>query len=307
MTFSQSTLIITVNYNRPADTAQAVASLARMVDADFQIVVIDNGSTDGSLALLRALPYAVDVIASPVNLGFAGGFNLGLRYGLERGFATLLAINNDVIVAPDMLRNLNVGLQPGVGIVAPTIYYHGRPDTIWSSGFRCHPLTLEMTGGKRGQEEAPGFLATFDVDYLLGCCMLFERDALMKTCLFDEQFYLYYEDLDLSLRMRRHGLRLCTIPSAVMWHKVAGSSGLDSPLRTYHMARSSILFFRKHARGWQIPFVIGSRSASAIRKAIAFMRHKNRNLLSSYIQGLRDGWSGKLDDMSYRHQEVSSQ
>lgn len=294
-------LIVTVNYNSPKNTLETLTSLAQLTYPCFELLLVDNGSTDGSLATIRQAYPKLPVIANDTNLGFAGGFNLGLQRGLTMGADLILAINNDVIVAPDMLDRLVAAWVPGAGAVSPQIYYYDRPGIIWSSGFRRHPVTLEMIGGQRNRSAiVTTQAAPFPVDYLLGCALLLSREALIEAGLFDPRFYLYYEDLDLSLRLQQRGYSLWTVPAASMWHKVAGSSGLSSPLRTYHLARSSVLFFRKHGRGWRSLFVFAYRSGSAARKIGTFLLRRDAGSASTYLRGLRDGWSGACNDALYR-------
>jgi len=291
MTSPASVLVVTVNYNSLENTLQTLTSLAQMTYPRFEILLVDNGSTDGSLeAIHQAFP-GVALITNETNLGFAGGFNVGLQRGIDQGVDFILAINNDTIVAPDMLSLLVEACAPGIGAVGPVIYYYDQRERVWSAGFHRHPITLEMTGGQRhrvalgGQDRSP-----FPVDYLLGCAMLFSREALVATGLFDSRFYLYYEDLDLSLRLQQEGDCLLTVPAARMWHKVAGSSGLGSPVRTYHLARSSILFFRKHGRGWRSPFILFFRSGSAARKIGSLLLRGDTRGARAYLRGLKDGW-----------------
>lgn len=301
MTHQPFVLIVTVNHNSLQNTLETLASLMQLTYPRYELLLIDNGSTDGSLDTIRQVFPALPIIESQVNLGFAGGFNLGLQYGIAKSANLILIINNDVVVAPDMLDRLVAAWSPGVGAASPRIYYYDRPDIIWSSGFLCHPVTLEMTGGQRNRPVAAAPETTpFSVDYLLGCALLLDREALIKTGLFDPRFYLYYEDLDLSLRLRQQGYCLLTVPTASMWHKVAGSSSLSSPLRTYHLARSSVLFFRKHGHGWRIPFICAYRLGSAARKIGVFLLRRDVRSVRAYLRGLQDGWSGACNDASYR-------
>jgi len=300
MTPEPFVLVITVNHNSLGNTLQTIESLEGMTYPRFEILLVDNGSTDSSVDAVSRTHPGVRIIASPTNLGFAGGFNLGLQYGIERHAELMLIINNDVAVAPEMLTNLVSIVETGTGAAGPVIYYYDRPDVIWSSGFRCHPMTLEMTGGQRNGVAAGWEGAPFQVDYLLGCAMLLQRSALTVTGLFDPRFSLYYEDLDLCLRLKAHGFRLLTVPMAKMWHKVAGSTGLYSPLRTYHMARSSVLFFRKHAKGWQRPAIFFFRAGSAVRSSLILLGRRDFHCLHAYCRGLKHGWQGLLDDTPYR-------
>jgi GT2 family glycosyltransferase len=294
-----SVAIVAVNYNSPQNTVETLQSLAAMEYPRFHLVLVDNGSTDNSLSIIGGLPLAFQLVRSERNLGFARGYNLGIERALAEGADAVLVINNDVLVAPDMLTHLVSALSKDTGAVGPLICYESRPDVIWSSGFRRHPITLEMMGGHRGLHVAPGMsLAAYEVDYLLGCAVLIPSEVFRDVGFFDPRFFLYYEDLDLSLRVQERGFRLLTAPAARMWHKVAGSTGIDSPCRNYHLARSSVLFFRKHSRGWRTPVIAAWRLGSATRKLIRWSR-ANAPGVHAYMRGLRDGWSGRLDDGEY--------
>ena len=154
MTSPASVLVVTVNYNGRENTLQTLASLAQMTYPRFEILLVDNGSTDGSLeAIHQAFP-GVAVITNETNLGFAGGFNVGLQRGIDQGVDFILAINNDIVVAPDMLSLLVEACAPGIGAVGPVIYYYDQRERVWSSGFHRHPITLEMTGGQRNRSRA---------------------------------------------------------------------------------------------------------------------------------------------------------
>jgi hypothetical protein len=120
--------------------------------------------------------------------------------------------------------------------------------------------------------------------------MLLDSSMLREIGLFDERYFFYYEDLDLCLRIRRQGYRLITVPQAKMWHKVAGSAGMGSAFRTYHMARSGVIFFRTHARGFQRPASFLFRAGSALKSSLKFLLTKRYHLLRHYWQGLWDGW-----------------
>jgi GT2 family glycosyltransferase len=285
-------IIVTVNYRSLDNTVAALQTFVALDYPRFEVVLVDNGSGDDTPTVVRRQFPRVNVIVSETNLGFAGGYNLGIEWALARGADAVLVINNDVLAPPNLLSVLTRYLTGSIGAVSPVIYYADRRDVVWSSGFRRNRWTLEMTGGHRGATSPVLAAVPFEVDYLLGCAMLLSREALATTGGFDPRFFLYYEDLDLCLRLQRAGYRLLTAPEAALWHKVAGSTGLESPCRTYHLASSSVMFFRKHARGRSIPAVLLWRSASAYRKILAFAARRRPSLLRAYLHGLADGWSG---------------
>ena len=287
---------VTLNWNRPQDTLLCLASLQAQSYPALRLVVVDNGSTDDSVAQIRAAFPDVAVIENGRNAGFAGGMNPGIRYALEQGADYVFALNNDTTLDPQAIRLLVERLEhqaPGerLGLVAPLIYYHAEPTRVWSLGGHLHPLTLEVTEQGRGQIDNGQWGAWFACDFVAGCAMLVPRHVWQEVGLFDEGFFMYYEDVDFCLRLRRAGYGLGTLTAAKMWHKVSLSSGgADSPNERYWMARSSVRYFGKYTRGAQWLAVGAWRLGSALRTTWRLWRGGKPAALKAYWAGLRDGW-----------------
>ena len=280
--------VVMLTYNHCEYTLQALASLSKMTYPRYELIVIDNQSTDCTVEMVEKEYPSVRLLVNPANLDFAAGINLGVQFSLARGADFVFIVNNDVLVEPSLLTHLVAAMEADVGAASPLIYYSDAPQRIWSAGFSKHPLLLEMRGGARGRID-PGLWQTpVEVDYLLGCAMLLNSAMLREVGLFDERYFFYYEDLDFCLRVRRYGYRLVTVPQARMWHKGAGSAG--SAFRAYQMGRGSVIFFRTHARGWQKPAVFLFRSGAALKKSLVFLLSKRSHLVGHYWRGLRDGW-----------------
>ncbi len=232
----------------------------------------------------------ISIISSPINLKFGKGTNLGISYALEQNFEYVLLLNNDATLAPDSLCVLLGFMEPGIGITAPLIYFTSHPDRIWSVGGKTHRWTLEQSNDFSNQRDPGNLPIIIEQDFVTGCCMLISREALNLVGLFDEAFEFYYEDADLCLRIRQAGLRILVITTAKAWHKVSASSGgSGSPNQRYWLSRSSIYFFRKHARWWQVPTILIWRTASAFRTTFYLLRKKNTDSLRGYWRGLWDG------------------
>lgn len=291
---SNNVTAVVVNWNRPEDTLACLESLRSQEAGPPDLVVVDNGSTDDSVARIRAAYPQATLIASPHNLRFGGGYNLGIRRALEDGAEYVLVINNDATLAPDALgRMLEHAAREDVGLVAPLIYYADDPGRVWSSGGDARPLVLEVTAGERDRLDPQNWPAVLDRDFVTGCCFLASRRTFEQVGLFDERFAMYYEDSDLSRRVRARGLRVLVIPTARAWHKVASSSGgQDTPDERYWMARSSVAFFRKHARGWQWVPIALYRLGSALKTSVRLLRQGKSDSLRAYWRGLWDGLTG---------------
>lgn len=279
--------IVTLSWNRRADTLAFLQSCRGLAYPRYRTLLADNGSTDGTLEAVAAAFPEVEPVANGANLGFAAGMNAGIARALAAGADYVFVANNDTALDPAMLTWLvDAARRCGAAIVAPAIYFFDRPERLWWLGGRLRPVLLEV----RRYERPPHGDAPFGVDFVTGCGMLISRGCLERLCGFDERFFMYYEDADLCLRARRAGMRIAVAPRAVMYHKVAVSSGgSDSPGERFLTARSSVQFFRKHARLWQLPAIIPYRTASAARTLLRLLRRRRPAAARAYLRGL---WAG---------------
>lgn len=290
MTEEPLVFVVVLNWNGKDDTLNCLISLEKLNYTNLEIVLVDNGSSDGTTILIQERMPHVKIIENEINLGFAKGVNIGIYYALQQGAEYILILNNDTTIDSDALLNMMKYTSVGVGIIAPLIYYDSERSRIWSSGGMKHPLTYEKITKQRKSLSEDYFNQAIERDYLVGCAMLLSKKLIQEIGGFDERFFMYYEDSDMSLRARNAGYKLLLVPKAVVWHKVASSSGgSDSPNERYWMARSSILFFKKHIKGifWfvVIPYRVGS-ATKTVTKLI--FRGKTRSV-SNYLKGLWDG------------------
>jgi hypothetical protein len=286
-----SVIVLVLNWNRCEDTLRCLESLRRMTYPNFRLLLVDNGSSDGTLAAVAARLPDVERIANAENLGFAAGCNVGLRHALARGADFVFIANNDTTVAPDLLDEvITAAVPPDVGMVAPLVYYEADPRRIWSAGAGRNPLTLEMSGNLRGQMDTDAWPEVVEREYLVGCGLLLKRQLMERIGLFDPRFFMYYEDLDLCLRARAAGFRVLLAPRAHMWHRVAVSSGgADAPGERYWAARSSVQFFRKHVRGLCWLIVVPYRTGSAVKTVLRLLSRGKWEAARAYLRGLWDG------------------
>lgn len=285
-------LIITLNWRQPETTLECVQSLQALSYSNFDILVIDNGSADTSVTILETqLPDSVHLMALPQNLGFAAGCNIGLKKALAENYAYALLINNDAFPEPDMLGLLVTAAQPDIGLLSPKILYEAEPSRIWFGGGKQHKRLLEMRARQQGVLDGEEWTRNREVDYLVGTCLLVNLTAVNHIGLLDENYFMYYEDLDWSIRWRRAGYRLLLVGNARLYHRVAVSSGgEDSPSRRYNLARSSVYFFRQHASFGSPLSIFLFRSGSALKTFFRLLVHRKWETAVSYLRGLRDGW-----------------
>jgi hypothetical protein len=176
--------------------------------------------------------------------------NAGVRYALAHGAQSVLLLNNDTIVAPDMIAQMIAAAQryPVAGILGPLIYYYDWPERIWQFANREYawlpmPLRVPASALARagGQPVA--------VDYVTGCAMLVRRAVFEQVGLLDERYIMYFEDADFCRRARRHGFQIWCVPRARMWHKVSLSARINRPANRYLQAWGRAFFLRQHPHG----------------------------------------------------------
>jgi GT2 family glycosyltransferase len=243
----------------------------------FEVLVVDNGSSDGTAKALRSrFGSRIEVVENDRNLLFAGGMNVGLRRTLDGGADAVLLLNNDVVVDPGMLRALaaTAARDPHIAAVGPKIYYFDAPQMVWFAGgelplWRGWSRHLGLRESDHGQHDRER-----DVDYLTGCGFLVVRRALEDVGLFDTAYAMYAEDADWSFRARARGWRLVYAPSGRMWHRVSATAGARSWFKVSRRLASQLRFLRRHARWYHwltIPF---ATVAELVRVATLLARRK---------------------------------
>lgn len=257
--------IIIIHYNNKKQTTTCLKSLTDLKTSGFKyrVVVIDNGSQE-RFTLPEALsPQLFEVVRSEANLGFTGGNNLAIKYAIEKYNSDyVVLLNNDTVVEPQFLKHLYEAqlANPRAGVLCPLIYfmpnqeYHSdsyrqseRGKVLWFGGGSID--WNHLAAFHRGVDEVDR--AHFDtvqkMDFATGCCMFISREVLEKSGTFDERYFLYLEDVDLSLRIKKKGYDLLFCPKAKIWHENAGSSGGPGySIQNYYLTRNRLLFALLH-------------------------------------------------------------
>lgn len=292
MSSSPLVYAVTLSWNRREDTLACLASLTASEYANLVCVLVDNASSDGTVEAVRSVYPQVSVIENPINSGYAAGVTIGIRYALEQGADFVWIVDNDAVVAPDTLTVMLEAQQqdPLAAALTPKVMFFARPDVIWSMGYDCRPITLARTHSWEGQPADRADGARRPTTYAPCCGLLVKREVWEQIGLLDTGFFIYYEDLDFCLRLRDAHIQLYSVPTAMMWHKVSASAGEGSPLQKYHLARSSVRFYRKHTPAWLLPLIFLYRLGSALRTTGRALQHRRSDVVRAYWRGLRDGW-----------------
>jgi GT2 family glycosyltransferase len=289
-------LVIILNWRQSQMTIECARTTAAMDYPHMSILLVDNGSNDGSEERLRAALPKVDIMALPENVGFAGGANAGLRWAIARGYQYALLLNNDAFPAVDMLTRLIAESGSDIALLSPKIYYERQRQRIWFAGGRQESRLLEMRGTGQDQPDGPDWSLTRDVDYLVGTCLLVNLSIIAKVGLLDERFFMYYEDLDWSIRLRQAGYRLRLVATAHLYHRVSQSTGgTDTPLHRYYLARSSLLFFARYRHLGSPGAIILYRTLSALKIVMRLVLVGKGGSALGYVRGLVDGWIARQE------------
>ena len=291
---SEPVFLVTLSWNQKEDTLACLASALAMDPRPSHVILVDNASTDGTPEAVAERFPQVQVVINSENLGFAGGANVGLREALNAGAGYVLLLNNDTLLAPDLLAVLLAvaGEDPQVGIVAPKILYADPPDRVWYAGIMRRRWLPGLAFPGYGRRDAPRYDRRRDVDYVTGCGLLVRAGVLRQVGLFDEiTFFMYHEDLDLSERVRRAGYRIVYAPQARMWHKESASTAPLSPLKWYHLARYIVPFYRRYYR-WPGPALALYTAYVVVREVLK----GHSSTVIPFLRGIHDGvWTRSGD------------
>jgi hypothetical protein len=246
--------IIVLNWNGRDDTLACLASLSRIAYPAYEIVVVDNGSSDDSVSAVRAAFPNAALIEAGENLGYVGGNNVGLEKARAAHADYALLLNNDTEVAPDFLSLLVSAAEadPRIGIVGPTIYYFAEPDRVWSAGgaidwTRGCTWMVGLNEVDRGQFGA----APRPMDFVTGCALLIKMEAVNRIGTLDPRFFAYYEETEWCVRASRAGYKILHVPTAKLWHKISLTAREVSPAVQYYMTRNRLLFMKATGAGWR--------------------------------------------------------
>jgi GT2 family glycosyltransferase len=293
--------VIVLTWNGQRHTMACLRSLATMSVTPTQVIVVDNGSTDGTPMAVRLQFPGVTVLENGENLGFAAANNRGICHALAHGADYIWLLNNDTVVAPDCLSALLAVAEsdPKIGMVGPKIYYYDKPDRLQSAGgwISWHPFGTHLIG--EGEADQGQYDQIREVDFASGCAWMVKRQAIEAIGLLDPDFFAYYEDPDWGMRMRRAGFRVVYVPQAQVWHKGCVSSNSNLPLREYYNHRNKLLFVRKHGL-WHARWRAYLASVGVAGKQLlrALFPHRRPGAVAA-LRGIRDFYLGRLGRSGY--------
>lgn len=240
--------VVLVNWNGWRDTLECLGSCARLDYPRLEVIVVDNGSTDDSVARLRERLPELRLVETGANLGFAAGSNAGMLAAQQLGAAYFWLLNNDTIVDPAALTEL-VGVMradPSVAIAASKILYRDRPDTLWYAGGFLSPVWGWAVHRGADEPDAGHCDEVVDVDFATGCSLLARAETLATVGPLAEEYFLYWEDVDWCSRARRAGRRVVYVPGSRVWHTIGASlPPAGRRVKWRYEGRNRLLYYRR--------------------------------------------------------------
>jgi GT2 family glycosyltransferase len=277
------------------DIAETRACLEGLAAAGVEALVVDNGSPEPIGPVFGS---ATATIRSAMNIGYAGGANLGIRAARERGAELVLLLNNDARVHVDASLAACEVLEADarVGVVGAKVLTREDPSRLWLAwgdvDFRPSLVALRVAGVPDG----PPFDRARDVAWVAGCAMWLRMAALDAVGLFDERFFAYHEEVDWCTRAWRGGWRVVYCPHVVVSHTGRGSAGNEASIRVrkYFAARNSILYAQKHASPLERAKLAGSLAVSLPLQLLRHLPGGRAGEVLLKMRGVRDALTGRL-------------
>jgi GT2 family glycosyltransferase len=284
--------IVVLNWNGREVLEDCLRSVHSLHYAPFEVIVVDNGSKDGSVEMVqRSFPECV-LIQNKENLGFAKGNNQGIVLGLERSNDYVMVLNNDTLVAPEFLTCLveRAESDPRIAAVSPKIYFAEPSDRVWFAGgtFSYWKGRNRHVGYR--QKDCQVSNVPREVQFVSGCVLLGSRRAWQEVGGFDESLFAYGEDLEWSLRAQKLKFKLFYEPRAVVWHRESFSTLRNGwqASQAYYSTRNPMVVMWKRGRWWHwLTFLPYHAAVSCKRIAQALSRGDWLSVVK-IVQGFRD-------------------
>lgn len=280
-------IVIIVNWNRKVHLLETLASVAKLTYPNLDVVVVDNHSSDGSVEAIRHDFPKVTVIENGRNLGFTGGNNVGIRWGLARVGDYFFLLNNDVEIASDALSIMveRAESHPQEGIFGPKTYKYYQRDTLDFVGGKYSWLTGKTQSVGDGEKDIGQYDEPLAFDFINGHAFLIKREVIEKIGLLDEGYFAYNEETDWCIRARRAGYKCVYVPQAVAWHKV--SSTPIGVARDYLIMRNRILCMRKNANLFQLfIFALHLFGYQLPRQFLSALKHRRPDKLAAVLKAV---------------------
>ena len=284
--------IITVNFNHVETTMDLIESLSNITYPNIEIIVVDNASEKESPQIIKEKYPRIVLIESILNYGFAGGNNLGI---MRAQGEYILLLNNDTVVEPDFLEPLVKKFQsnPKIGAISPKIRYFYKKDTFQYAGYtEINNWTIRNKTIGENEKDIGQYNEDRETAYTHGAAMMIPMEVIKKVGMMSYEFFLYYEEADWCLRIRKIGYKIMFVHNSIIYHKVSVTTGKNSVLKTHYLTRNRIIFMRRNIHGFKFFVAILYQLFIAIGKnGIIYLLKGDVKLANAYWLGIL--WNAK--------------
>ena len=289
--------IVIVNYNGAKFQNECIRSIFETGFPFYKIIIVDNGSTDGSMEMLNEFPDdKVEKIYCNENFGVAKGNNIGIERSISLGCTHSLLLNNDTFIPPDFFDKFIGSLGKGDYVAVPKIYFYNS-DLFWYAGgafskFKCNSYHM-FYKEQEGKQKIPEFC-----DYAPTCCMLIDNTVFDKIGLMDENYFLYFDDTDFCFRLKLAGISIRLVKDASIYHKVSLSSGGENSIITvYYGNRNRFYFHNKFKKYFSVFSGFFIRSTRLLKYLKGCIKKDNNRLIKTAIKDYKAGKMGRAGNL----------
>ncbi len=242
--------IVILNWNGLDDTLQCLASIRKLTYPNVRVKIIDNASANNEAEVIAREFPEVDVIKLKENSGFCGGCNIGMRAAIADGADFVMLLNNDALVSTGLVETLVAEYEKleSPGAVSPVIFKYPKTEKIWFSIARWEPVwkTGEAKFRLALDEDYESLKNknSYPTEFACGCCLFVATAIIKEVGFFDERYFAFFDEAEWCVRLKKYGHTSYIIPSAVIYHKVAGST--PSLVSTYLLTRNRLLWMEEN-------------------------------------------------------------
>ncbi len=284
--------IITVNFNQSEVTCDFIESLNKITYPNFEVIVVDNNSTEDNPEIIKERFPNIILIRNPINYGFAAGNNFGLMRA--KGDYVML-LNNDIEVPRDFMEPLVEKLErnPDIGAVSPKIRFFYQPDTFQYAGYTpINNITMRNFAIGFREKDKGQYNEDRITPYAHGAAMMVPMEVVKKVGLMSYIFFLYYEEADWCARIANEGYKMYYVHNSYVLHKESISTGKLSALKIYYQNRNRLVYMRRNIHGKEFLLGIAYQVFIAIPKnAFKFLLRGKIKLFLAYYKAI--GWNLK--------------
>lgn len=303
----------TLTWNQKKDVIECLESVSKMDYPNFETVMVDNGSTDGTIEEVTRLFPKVSIVRNASNLGCAEGVNGEIRHAIHANADYLFIIANDAVVEPSTLSELMEVAQkdPELGMIFPKVYYYQSRKIWFAKGINLNGgvdwLRGRFQNFVQNIEDDGSCEEECDADFYPGGFCVVNMAAVRKVGLLDPRYFIYFDDTEWLVRIARAGFRGRYAPKALTWHKASSAFGMESPIFHYYRTRNRLYFYRQFSPAGYFPlFLVYFFYEFFTQTIVRLYRSGMHAQIRAALWGMGDFFRGKMGSRDFSAKKGSN-